>query len=791
MATIRQPPVLHKVTITFGKTLTDTVGRRHDVEEEELCLGDVLAEAIEGYTGLWWSPHVWKGDRRGQENWEAASAVAIDLDYYGTFSPRREHSPPPVEVAARLEGAKLPGNIFHQTPRGARVVFIFAKPVTDPQVFEGAARGAGWLVERALDEAGLLGRVSGRPLVVERSGYVVDQGVLYDRGRLLYGPCSLVPGEGGRRNAPVLLLGDVDPFTPEMLCEMPLEGLDAKESRKANSQAVAGGYGVNPFPLGELPPLGVGSQQSNSGKGVTPPIPGPADRLTAALLKTRKARLSTDGRKLSLCCPIHHDTTPSAVIYLPEFNLSCSFCGSQGRLRKWIATPEGRALLGDPLVDEVLGLKGLDSFLENSTPGGSKAKESQTIPPGAWKTAEEFAAETPTHPPILARYLIKGCLTELDGKVKAAGKTTFVLAMVKAIIEGKPFLDHSTVKSPVVYLNESPGAAFRQALDRAGLLNSKDLHVLNWHGVGGVGWEETVKCAVVKAQAVSAQVLVVDTFGQWTGIRGDSENDAGRMLEAVKPLQLALGHELGIWFTRHSKKGEAALGESGRGSSALSGAVDIIVDIRRLEGQGPRNRRLLSYMGRFSNFPDELVVELDVNGRYQVLGDQADTSRNDINDAILDALRQCPDDTGFDTQQLVDALKATGHPTNYFAVRTALKPLVASGEVVQLGTGKRGDPYRYRLRYDGDPPAAGSAPPGTPPETQPTPFEVLGVLPGASPEEIQKAYHEAAHEFHPDKNPGDPAAVERMKQVNAAHDQLSKPSSGADLRSIWSDIWRK
>jgi len=27
--------------------------------------------------------------------------------------------------------------------------------------------------------------------------------------------------------------------------------------------------------------------------------------------------------------------------------------------------------------------------------------------------------------------------------------------------------------------------------------------------------------------------------------------------------------------------------------------------------------------------------------------------------------------------------------------------------------------------------------------------------------------------------------------VNAAHDQLSKPSSGADLRSIWSDIWRK
>src|SRR5579862_535001 len=56
-----------------------------------------------------------------------------------------------------------------------------------------------------------------------------------------------------------------------------------------------------------------------------------------------------------------------------------------------------------------------------------------------------------------------------------------------------------------------------------------------------------------------------------------------------------------------------------------------------------------------------------------------------------------------------------------------------------------------------------------------TPYEVLGVKRDASAEDIRKAYRKLAKEFHPDLNPGKPAAEARFKAVAAAYDILSDP----------------
>src|ERR1044071_5615072 len=56
-----------------------------------------------------------------------------------------------------------------------------------------------------------------------------------------------------------------------------------------------------------------------------------------------------------------------------------------------------------------------------------------------------------------------------------------------------------------------------------------------------------------------------------------------------------------------------------------------------------------------------------------------------------------------------------------------------------------------------------------------TPYEVLGVKRDASADEIRKAYRKLAKEFHPDLNPGKPAAEARFKAVTAAYDILSDP----------------
>ncbi len=56
-----------------------------------------------------------------------------------------------------------------------------------------------------------------------------------------------------------------------------------------------------------------------------------------------------------------------------------------------------------------------------------------------------------------------------------------------------------------------------------------------------------------------------------------------------------------------------------------------------------------------------------------------------------------------------------------------------------------------------------------------TPYEVLGVKRDAGADEIRKASRKLAKEFHPDLNPGKPAAEARFKSITAAYDILSDP----------------
>ncbi len=54
------------------------------------------------------------------------------------------------------------------------------------------------------------------------------------------------------------------------------------------------------------------------------------------------------------------------------------------------------------------------------------------------------------------------------------------------------------------------------------------------------------------------------------------------------------------------------------------------------------------------------------------------------------------------------------------------------------------------------------------------PFEILGIEPGASEEDIKKAYKKMAMEHHPDRHPEDKQAEDKFKEISAAYETLKK-----------------
>lgn len=52
-------------------------------------------------------------------------------------------------------------------------------------------------------------------------------------------------------------------------------------------------------------------------------------------------------------------------------------------------------------------------------------------------------------------------------------------------------------------------------------------------------------------------------------------------------------------------------------------------------------------------------------------------------------------------------------------------------------------------------------------------YKILGVAKSATPAEIKKAYRALSLQYHPDKNPDDPSAVDKFTEVATAYEALS------------------
>lgn len=310
--------------------------------------------------------------------------------------------------------------------------------------------------------------------------------------------------------------------------------------------------------------------------------------------------------------------------------------------------------------------------------------------PLRFRTAAELTASTPEQPPFVVRgILYEGAITEEDGKVKS-GKSTFTGFLVRSVLDGGLFLGLETRRTSVVWLTEEREPSTRAMLARCGLLNAANLHLLSLFDTGSIPWPDVAVAALSRASKCGSKLVIVDTLSRFARIPGDEENNPGAAAEAIAPLEMLAAHGLAVLAIRHDRKSGGEIGDSARGSSAFSGAADIILNLRRANTEGHETRRLLLGIGRFDDVPDRLTIELR-DGRYELLGDAVEVEKREARARLLDKLPTSID-KALTEEEILEQMPTIARST----FQRARDELLAEGLIQRRkGYGKYGRAYGH------------------------------------------------------------------------------------------------
>jgi hypothetical protein len=176
-----------------------------------------------------------------------------------------------------------------------------------------------------------------------------------------------------------------------------------------------------------------------------------------------------------------------------------------------------------------------------------------------------------------------------------------------------------------------------------------------------------------------------------------NENASSEMLDALLPLQRLTAEGLSVLLLHHPGKHLRSAGQCARGSGALSGFVDILIEMHwYAEAESTDRRRRLLAWSRHEETPRRLLIELNADGHdYLVVEEPEDEPDEPLHEALWQVLEQAM--TTLTRKQILDEWPEDERKPAPVTLWRVLDCCVDRDEIKREGAGTKSNPFCYWL----------------------------------------------------------------------------------------------